>query len=106
MPGQSSIILIKAALYLYIALESQFKKITWEISCLSCILSTGVQAMVHMRNREKLGDAARQCNSVDGCMYTQSNVIVVDESLISFQQYLRYYHKIGTIVFSVPSVTI
>ena len=39
-------------------------------------------------------------------MYTPSNVILVDEKLISFPQYLRYSHKRGTIAFSIPSAII
>ena len=34
--------------------------------------------------------------------YSLSNVILVDETLTSFPQYLRYFHKRGTIAFSIP----
>ncbi len=35
--------------------------------------------------------------------YSLSNVMVADEKLTSFDKYLRYSHKLGTIVFSIPS---
>ena len=35
-------------------------------------------------------------------LYHLSNVILVDEKFTSFHQYLRYCHKSGTIVFSIP----
>ncbi len=38
--------------------------------------------------------------------YSQSNVIMVDEKLASFHQYLRYSHKCGTTLFSVLSAII
>ena len=38
--------------------------------------------------------------------YTLSNVIVADEKFLSFHQYLRYRHKLGTIVFSTSSAII
>ena len=38
--------------------------------------------------------------------YSLSNVIMADEILASFHQYLRYFHKRFTIVFSIPSVII
>ncbi len=38
--------------------------------------------------------------------YSLSNVILADEKLTSFHQYLRYNHKRGTIAFSTPSAII
>ena len=38
--------------------------------------------------------------------YSLSNVIMADEKLISFPQYLRYSHKCGIIVFSILSAII
>ncbi len=38
--------------------------------------------------------------------YSLSNVILADEKSTLFHQYLRYNHKCGTIVFSIPSAII
>ena len=39
-------------------------------------------------------------------IYTVSNVILVEEKLTALYHYLRYCHKGGTIVLSIPSAMI
>ena len=42
------------------------------------------------------------CSSHHDRTYSLSNVISVDEKFTAFNQYLRYCHKRGTIVFTIP----
>ena len=55
-----------------------------------------------------IGKFRKSCIDASGCMlhimvtYSLSSVIMADEKFLSFHQYLRYSHKRGTIVFSIP----
>ena len=50
-------------------------------------------------------ECAKNVEQLLGCAqdgYSLSNLILVDKTLASFDQYLRYCHKCGIIVFSIP----
>ena len=69
----------------------------------------GVGECLFSRETTTASSAASCCQSnqstqVNG--YSRSNVILVDEKLSPFHQYLGYSHKCGTITFSIPSAII